>query len=399
MISLAEARALIAAHVPALESESRPLADLRGRTLKREIAAPEDMPAFDRSAMDGYAVALDDPSDRFRVVAEIQAGAVSSVVLKTGECARIFTGAALPAGVTQVIMQEQTQRDGEWMISTARDRRANIRWRGEDAKAGSVVIRAGSTIGAGELALMAQMGIVSAEVFRSPRIAHFATGNELVDPAASVTPASIRDSNSSLVRALCGERNLDLATQERCGDDADQLVRRIESATEKGLDVLLISGGASVGDHDHGARVLERLGFTLHFRRLNLKPGKPLIFATRDQQAAFVIPGNPVSHFVCFHVAIRSALERMTGREPGWPLITAQLEGDLEAGSDSRELYWPARATALEGHLGVAPIAWKSSGDSTSLIGANALIQRLPASPSINHGEPVSCLLLHGLAP
>ncbi|MEO8350305.1 MAG: molybdopterin molybdotransferase MoeA [Chthoniobacteraceae bacterium] len=397
MISLAEARALIAAHLRPLAAESQPLEALRGRVVNREIISPEDMPAFDRSAMDGYAVGLDDISDRFRVVGEIPAGAESSVVLKTGECARIFTGAALPAGASQVIMQEQAQRDSEWMIPTRRDRRPNIRWRGEDAKAGSVVIPAGCLVGAGELALMAQMGVVAAEVVQSPRIAHFATGHELVDPSVTAGPGQIRDSNSTLIRALCAEMNLALATQERCIDDAEQLVRRIDAANEKGFDLLLISGGASVGDHDHGARVLERLGFAPHFRRLSLKPGKPLIFATRGEQAAFVIPGNPVSHFVCFHVAIRGALERMGGREPGWPLITAQIDCEIESSSDPRELYWPASATAREGRLGVAPIAWKSSGDSTSLVGVNALIQRLPGSPSIVRGERVSCLLLRGL--
>lgn len=396
MISLAEARAIVAANVRPLDAATLPLAELRGRVLRTTIAAPEDMPAFDRSAMDGYAAGLDDDSERFRVIGEIQAGAAPELTLRTGECARIFTGAPLPAGASQVIMQEDVRREGEWMIPLERDRRAHIRRRGEDAKAGAAVIPAGQRLGAGELALMAQMGVLAAEVSRLPRIAHFATGDELIDPAEPLSPGKIRDSNSTLVRALCAEAGAPVAAQERCGDDAERLVQRIEAAE---FDLLLISGGASVGDHDHGARVLERLGFDLHFRRISLKPGKPLIFATRGAQAAFVIPGNPVSHFVCFHVAIRAALERMGGLEPTWPLVEAALDGEIADGPESRELFWPGHASAREGRLVVAPLKWKSSGDSTGLVRANALIQRPPGSEPAARGALVRCLLPGPISP
>ena len=393
MISLAEARASIAAAVQPLASVETPLASAQGRVLRADVAAEEDMPAFDRSAMDGYAVGAEDRSKRFRVVSEIQPGAAPAVEIRAGECVRIFTGAQIPAGAAQVIMQENVTREGEWMTPARRDAKTWIRHRGEDARRGDVLLRAGVRLGAGELALLAQLGVVQPRVSPAARVIHFATGNELTDPAAMPAAGQIRDSNSTLIAALLADCGARLTHQRRCGDSLDKLTAAIAAAGEA-WDALLISGGASVGDYDFGARALEALGFTIHFRQINLRPGKPLIFATRARQCAFVIPGNPVSHFVTFHTAIRHALECLESAPPSWVLARPELAEDLPAKPDARETFWPAHVAPRDGALRAHPLAWQSSGDLRGLVGANALLRIAPGTGPVRAGELAECLLL-----
>jgi molybdopterin molybdotransferase len=157
---------------------------------------------------------------------------------------------------------------------------------------------------------------------------------------------------------------------------------------------LLVSGGASVGDYDFGKKLLGELGYKIHFEQLNLRPGKPLVFATRGSQAAFVLPGNPVSHFVTIHVAVRLAVERFVGTKPSWSLFKARLAEDFEYRPDARETYWPARAEIQKGELVVRALRWQSSGDVTGLAGVNALLQLSGNIPTPKAGEVTPILLL-----
>jgi len=393
MLSLAAARTLIAEKIVPLDVVALPLAEAHGRWLREGVAAEEDMPAFDRSAMDGYAIGAEDRSERFRVVGEVQPGSVPSVVVGPGECARIFTGAQIPAGAGQVIMQEEVERDGEWMTCAQRGAKTWIRRRGEDARWGEVLLRAGVRLGAGELALLAQLGIMLPRVSPAPRVVHCATGNELVDPASRPAAGQIRDSNSTLVAALLADCGARLIRQGRCGDTLETLVAEVTAAGEA-WDALLISGGASVGDYDFGVRALEALGFTIYFRQINLRPGKPLVFATRGRQVAFVIPGNPVSHFVTFHTAIRLALECLEGVPPSWPLAQVELGMDFPAPPDARETYWPTHVEIRDGALRAHPLAWQSSGDLRGLVSANALLPIAPGTGPMSAGARAECLLL-----
>jgi len=401
MLLLADARELIAQSLTALPLNRPQLISARDRVLGEAVCAPEDLPAFDRSAMDGYAVNAEDCSERFRVVAEIQPGVISGVRIRVGECARIFTGAAIPNGVTQVIMQEDTEREGDVMIPLRRTAAANIRWRGEDARAGSVLLRAGTRLGTTELALLAQLGVTQPLVSPVVRALHFTTGNELVDPATEPGPGQIRDTNSTLVAALLAERGAEVVRHERCGDSLDALASGIAEHDPASWDLLLISGGASVGDYDFGARALERLGFTIHFRQLDLRPGKPLIFATRGAQctklgahAAFVIPGNPVSHFVTFHVAIARAIECLEAAPARWSLAHLPLAVALHDPPNGRDTWSPAHVSLAGGTFTVRPLAWQSSGDLCGLASANALIHIPAHSQPFAAGTPVECLLI-----
>ena len=182
MISLAEARALIAANISSPPATAPPLASASGRVLRQDVLAPEDLPAFDRSAMDGYAIAPADDSEKFRIVAEIQPGAAPRTTFKRGECARIFTGAQIPTGASQVLMQENVRVEGDFIVSLERSRAAHIRFRGEDARKGDLLLKSGTRLGAGELALLAGLGVARPKISPAIRVAHFATGNELAAP-------------------------------------------------------------------------------------------------------------------------------------------------------------------------------------------------------------------------
>ena len=394
MISVDDARALILRHVSRRTPVRTALGGAHGRVLAEDITAVEDLPACDRSAVDGYAMRADDRSERFRVVAEIPAGKVWDGEIEAGQCARIFTGAPLPPGATAVLMQEAASRDGEWMSGPAPERGAGIRKRGEDARAGDLLLAAGLRLRAPELALLAQLGAVAPLVYPAPRVVHLVTGGELIEPAEQPAAGQIRDSNSTLIAALLLEAGAELRGQSRCSDDLDLLIDAARAGLEGACDFLLISGGASVGDFDFGARALQELGFAIHFDRLNLRPGKPLIFATRGEQAAFVIPGNPLSHLVCFQLLIRAALAAAEGGAAQPALWMLPLFGRDRLPGNDRETWWPARLASEHGKMGVVPCRWKSSGDLTGLPGLDALVQISAGSSGYAAGTLVPCLLL-----
>jgi molybdopterin molybdotransferase len=397
MLSISEARALIAQTVHVLPPLRVPLAQAHGRTLRESLTADEDIPAFDRSAMDGYAIRADDPATEFRVVCEIPAGTVPTRAIGLGECARIFTGSPIPEGGTQVIVQEVAQRSGDTVTFSQRGKGINIRSRGEDAREGSVLIERGTQLGAVELSLCAQLGKCAPLIAPRPRILHIATGSELVAPDEIPEAGKIRDSNSTLIAALAAEAGAEIAHQFRVGDDPAQLVGAVSGTDIGRWDMLLLSGGASVGDHDFGARTLRELGFSLHFTQLNLRPGKPLIFATRGRHLAFVIPGNPLSHLVCWHLVIRAALDMLAIGAIEFALVEAPLAGDVALKGNPRETWWPARIAWENGGAKFLPLKWQSSGDLTGIIGLDVLI-RVPAGiTAVQPGETISARLVRAL--
>jgi molybdopterin molybdotransferase len=393
MISVDAARQTIQDAIAPLAPIRVPLAESHGRVLAEEIVAHECYPAVDRSMMDGYAVVADDPAEKLCVVGEVQAGDAPAFQIVAGQCARIFTGAPLPAGASQVIPQEDVRREGDWVWPTKRTGRSFVRRAGEEARPGDVLLSAGTWLGGPELAVLAQIGAVRPLVHPGPSVRHVATGSELVPPEVVPAGGQIRDTNSSLIATLLVETGAGSVQHERCGDDLDQLVANCRGISTS-PDLLLISGGASVGDYDFGARALRELGYTIHFDRVNLRPGKPLIFATRGAQAAFVIPGNPVSHFVCFHVAIRFALERMRGARPAWDFLEMELGGGDALRGDPRETFWPAEVVVRDGRLLALPKRWSSSGDTFALAGTNALIRIAANCAPVEQGGRIPALLL-----
>lgn len=366
MTSAEEIWSLLREQVSPRGTETIDLSDACGRTLREGACTAEDMPPFDRSAVDGFVVAAADGSEVFTVVGEIRAGEANLPVLAKGNAYRIGTGAPVSHG-GEVIMLEDAKADGD-RVSFLRRGADHIRRRGEDARAGEVVVPAGVVLGGGQIALLASVGCVRPQVTRRIVAQHIATGNEIVDPAEIPGSGQIRDANSALVLAWAQQRGVTCA-QARIGEDADALRDRLS----QDADLLLVSGGASVGRHDYTEAVLREAGFEILVTKVNARPGKPLIVGRRGEQWAFGLPGNPLSHFVCLHVFVDAAVSAMNGAAPSLVLLSSHATDPIAG--NPRETWWPAK----EESNGLRPLRWASSGDLTALASADALV-RVPVS-------------------
>jgi molybdopterin molybdotransferase len=220
------------------------------------------------------------------------------------------------------------------------------------------------------VALLATVGATNPLVSPQARVVHLVTGSELVAADSQPPPGFIRDSNSPLVAALLAEAGATEICQRHVSESVDEALNALDG---EDFDLLLISGGASVGAYDGTVEILRRLGFTIHSSKVRSRPGKPLIFATRDACAAFGLPGNPLSHFVCFHLFVRRALDVMARRVPQ-SMLRVQIDGERPE-PDPRETWWPARVRAEEGLLIARPLPWRDSSDLTGLAPANALLR------------------------
>jgi molybdopterin molybdotransferase len=379
LLSLDEAIAEIDSHCRPLTAVRVPLAAAFGRVLRENICASEDLPPFDCSTRDGFAILAGDTSETFRVVDTIHAAAWRPRQLDAGEAVRVATGAPLPCGGLRVVMQENVGRDGD-RISIVRNERAdNFRRRGEDVKAGQPLVPQGVRLDAGRLALLATAGCVQPLASPRLRVVHFTTGDEIVPPGETPKPGQIRDSNSILIRSLLQHRSCDIF-QAHLPEDFEKAKSKIENLKPEidQADLILISGGASVGDKDFTRPLLEWLGFEIVFSQVNVRPGRPLIFGVNGPRAAFGLPGNPLSHFVCFHFAVATALARLSGGTVP-KFIRGRLASRLDDPPCPRETLSPARLEFTTGEMRLHPLDWASSGDVTCFAAAKALI-RVPAN-------------------
>jgi molybdopterin molybdotransferase len=394
MLSIDEARRLIAESLRMLPPErvalGVALGQALGRLLRGPVVAGDDLPTFDRSAFDGYAFLGKGTAATLRLTGSVAAGQVSENALSEGECARIFTGAPLPDGSDTVAMQEACSVEGTTIGVPALPPGDGVRKRGEDARAGAVLISGGVRLGAVELSLMAQLGYTQPLVATRPGVFHVRTGDEIVSPDAEPGGGQIRDSNSTLLAGLIAEAGAELRGQVAVPDSLDALTRACAAGEQ--ADLLLISGGASVGDYDFGRAALAELGYSIRFAGLNLRPGKPLIFATRGRSAAFVIPGNPLSHFVCWHVVMSAAFQLLKCGVSELRTTQFRLGGAKALRGNPRDTWWPARAVFRDGIAMAEPLKWQSSGDLTGLAGVDALIRIPSGSAGLEPGGLVDVL-------
>lgn len=395
MIPVAQARELIARHAGPLSPEAVPLAQAHGRVLREPLAASEDMPPFDRSAVDGYAIRGDDVADEFEVIGEIRAGEAIDRPLGPGQAIRILTGARLPAPGLNVIMQEHVEIHDRRIRLLKRGTASHVRHQGEDARAGDILLESGTRLDAIAVALLASAGRTSIQVTRNPRILHLTTGDEIVPPDQTPALGQIRNSNASLISALCREQGVEELFHLHTGDDLKAMIDVVESAKPKAYDVILISGGSGPGAYDFSAELFRHLGAAIHFREVNVRPGKPLIFGASSSRIVFGLPGNVLSHFVCFHLFVRPALDRLLAR-PMSSMTRGFLAEAMTDTLNARETWWPARADLREGRLECRALPWKSSGDITRMSSANALIQIPASTPHLPVGTSIKLLLTQG---
>ena len=370
MLTVDEVWALIDREVSVLPAESVPLESALGRRLAEDVSADTDIPAFSRSAIDGFALASDSQPGRFRIVGEVRPGMPASPPPRSGEALKIFTGSALPESGVALVMLEDTVTEGDEVVVSVAGTTRLVRSRASQSRAGDVLLSAGASMGPGAMALLASVG--QARPLVSPVITttHFSSGSELVPVSETPGAGCIRDSNSPLVAALLAEAGAELLHHARGSESVDEAVSVLEPLK---ADLLLISGGASVGAYDGTGEILRRLGFVIHCARVKSRPGKPLIFATRGAQIAFGLPGNPLSHFVCFHLFVRRAIDRLSGFTPR-KFLSVRLSGTPPA-PDPRETWWPARVRGEAGNLVAVALPWRDSSDLTGLPEANALLR------------------------
>lgn len=390
--SVQETRDLIAGLCPSLEPETMPLDRAVGRVLAEDAAAPEDLPPFDRSAVDGYAVRTDDTGSSFVVTDEIRAGQWKPQSLERGHCVAIGTGAALPGTGLRVIMKEDVERSGDRIRLLRTSMASGVRFRGEDAPKGSIMIRRGQRINHGSASLLASIGLSEPRVVRLPIVTHFVTGDELVPPDQLPAPGQVRDANSILVAAFLAAFGVKVR-QQSLPEHEDSLTTAISEALALGSDLILVSGGASVGERDFSRSALEACGLTICIQQTTTRPGKPLIVARRSTNElttlAIGLPGNPLSHYVCLHLYVRRALEGLAGLTRPAEFQAGFLTQPFSPKAHPRETLWPAQCLMDQGRARLSPLPWTSSGDLKTLALANALIYLPPATVNLPAEQPV----------
>ena len=365
-----------------------------GRVLAEDVASGEDLPPFDSSAMDGFAVA-EGASGELTVVAESRAGAPARRTLGAGEAIAISTGAQVPEGTGAVVPVERTEADasGTRVRVEPVPSGANIRRAGEDVRAGDVVLAAGTPVGPAEIAMLAQVGRTQVGVGALPRVSVVVTGDELVAPGEPLGPGQIRDSNAPALIALATAAGARVSGRRRVGDSFDETVRALRDALAE-ADVVCVSGGVSVGEHDHVKPALAELGVEEAFWGVALKPGKPTWFgATAAGELVFGLPGNPVSAMVTFQLFARPALQALAGADPSPAPLRARLQEPIRRNA-KREQAVRVRLAAGDDGWSATPTGPQGSHQVSSMLGADALALipqgegALPAGELV-HVEPL----------
>ncbi len=397
---------------PIPECESVSLLNSLGRVLAEDICSSLDFPHWDNSAMDGYAVKFADVANAneqtptaLQVVAEIPAGTPPQLSLQTGQAARIFTGAMMPAGADTVVMQEQTQREGDRILILAAPKPAEfVRQQGSFHRAGEVLLKAGIRLTAPDIAILAAAQCSQVSVFRQPRVAILSTGDELVTPDQPLQPGQLVDSNQYALAALVQQSGAIPLCFGIVPDQPEALKAAIAQAMND-ADLILSSGGVSVGDYDYVDQILSVLGGTIHLRSVAVKPGKPLTVATLPRlsehqtpaQIPYVgLPGNPVSALVTFWRFVQPALKKLSGLQTGWlpKIVQGRSRQPLKSGGK--------RETYLWGRVDLSQAIYEfdlaggshSSGNLINLAQTNALAIVPIGQTAIAPGDPLQIMLL-----
>lgn len=398
LMPVADALRAVLDGASALPEEMIALDDARGRVLARDMTAKRTQPPDDMSAMDGYAVRAADAtlSARLKVIGDVAAGRPFSRAVGAGEAVRIFTGGVIPTGADAIVIQEDTTRDGDVVtIGEAASAGKHIRRAGIDFREGDVLLRRSHLLLDRDLALAAAMNHPLLPVHRRPKLAMLATGDELVMPGETPGPGQIVYSNGFALRALARDQGADVIDLGIARDTVDDTAAAIRRAIEAGADILVTSGGASVGDHDFVKQALEREGVEIGFWKIAMRPGKPMMHGRRGGMRVLGLPGNPVSSYVCAILFMAPLIRALTGRtDVAWPLHDAVLGRDV-AGNDQREDYLRA---ALQERPGSPPVAVPVSHQDSSLLAnltrADALLIRPPHAPAAAAGAPCKVLRL-----
>ncbi len=329
MISVKEAKQKIDKKVGLLQPTILPLHEITGLTLAENVYAKFDIPSFDQSSMDGYAIRFQEKDLQLEITNMIAAGDGKSYKIDSKQAARIFTGAPLPQGADTVVMQEKVKIENEKLVikDTSLQKGNNVRKKGIEIKRGELALPAKTVLTPAAVGFLASIGIAKALVFPTPKACIIITGNELQKPGKQLSSGQVYDSNSISLSAVlneCGIHNIDILY---ANDEAEMVESTLKKALKKN-DIILLTGGISVGDYDFVLEATEKCGVIKHFHKIKQKPGKPLYFGTLQNKVIFGLPGNPGSALTCFYEYVLPALEKMMDQKKSIQKIKAILQND-----------------------------------------------------------------------
>ncbi len=397
LLSVADALAAVLAQAAPLLSEPAALADAVGRVLAADLAALRTQPPADVSAMDGYAVRAEDvvAPAVLRVIGEIAAGRPFDRRVLPGEAARIFTGAVMPPGADTVVIQEVTSRDGDSVtIGRAEGKGRNVRHQGFDFKEGEVLLEKGRRLSPRDIALAGAMNHAKVPVHRRPRVMVFATGDELVEPGTPPAPGQIVHSNGIALAAVARDEGADATDLGIVPDRLDATIAAVRRARDAGVDVLVTSGGASVGDYDFVQQAFAAECMALSFWKVALRPGRPLMHGKLGGMQVLGLPGNPVSAYVCAILFLIPLLRRLSGRaDLSLPPEPAVLGGALRANDERADYLRATLEHRPDGTKIATPFRAQDSSLLVPLAHAHCLLVREPFAPAAAPGSP--CVILN----
>ncbi|MEJ2109451.1 MAG: molybdopterin molybdotransferase MoeA [Acidobacteriota bacterium] len=398
MISVEEALGILFSNLPGRKVEQVHFQDSLSRILAEDLTATGNIPPFNRSAMDGFAVSAEDVENapvELEIAGEVRAGGGMPGTLPPGQAMSIMTGAPVPNGADSVQIVEECRLSGDGRrVTINKPVRSgeNIVAMGSEASAGEVVLKTGHRVGPAEIAVMATFGYDLVKVWRNPRVAVFATGDELVEINEAPRPDQIRNSNAYCLISQLKYMGLEAEYLGIAKDDKEALRSRMLKGLEK--EVLIITGGVSMGEYDFVKDVFEELGLEILFSKVAIKPGKPTVFARKGETLIFGLPGNPISALVTFECFVRPALGSLCGMaQPELHRMKGELLADMKQ-SSGRMAFFPAWVFWDEGGVKVEPLRWKSSADIIGFTGANATFIFPRNRNHLRKGETVEVMLL-----
>lgn len=375
-----------------LESETVAVSQALGRTITADQVSGIDLPPFNKSAMDGYAVTAGDERDEYRVIEFVPAGCIGKKPLTVGTAVKIMTGAAVPENAGKVIMVEHIREDGDKIFVVSHSDKSNICQQGEDVRRGDVILRSPAVLGPLEIGNLISVGITQVQVFRRIRVGIISTGDEIVDEPKLLVPGRIMNVNGPMLEALCDEHGLEVVSNSIVPDDAAATKDAIEGLLERS-DMILVSGGVSVGDLDFVNEAMTEMGLTVHFSRVAVKPGKPMTFASKGSKAVFGMPGNPVSVFVMFYLFTLRATRVMRGLEPEIRHVEFEMGRDYQRRKVERMTYVPCRITT-QGRL--EAIEYHGPAHLRSLLGSDGFFVMPKGMAKASAGERVRFMPIKG---
>lgn len=386
MIEIKEALKTVLSQAKLLGMEKKGFSESLDYILAEDIYSDLDIPSFDRSAMDGFAINSKDPSKIFEIIEDIPAGIAPKKTIKFGQCARIMTGAMLPQGADRVVKVEDVWQETRYKIQVAKwDSKLNVSKKGEDVRAGEKVLGKGTKIRSQEIAMLATIGKMRITVFKLPKVAIISTGSELVESFQKPKLGQIRNSNGPMLLAQLKKNGINAKYLGIAKDNFGLTVKLIK----KGLassDILILSGGVSVGDYDFVKAALKKCGIKIQFNKIAIKPGKPTVFGTCGKKLVFGLPGNPVSVLITFELLVVPALDKIMGRKTKIIFQKNNLLQDFSRRDAQREQYVPIIVTEKKVKL----VSFHGSGHMQALTIANGLMQIRKGIRKISKGTLVN---------